>query len=80
MRMPHDLGRTTMTSKCWKQSIQELIDHVAKPNWKKADKHGETAERLYNACFEVWLAAPCEQIIRYDAQNTGARDGSWIMM
>lgn len=46
-----------MTGKSWEQSIQELIDAVAKPNWKAADKYEETAATLYNACFEVWLAA-----------------------
>jgi hypothetical protein len=46
-----------MTDKSWENSIQELIDLVAKPNWKEADKHGEIVGRLYNACFEVWLAA-----------------------
>lgn len=44
-------------TKSWEQAIQELIDVVAKPNWREADKYKETVGRLYNACIEVWIAA-----------------------
>lgn len=44
------------TDKSWEHGIQQLIDIIAKPNWREADRYNDTAVTLYNACVEFWIA------------------------
>lgn len=45
------------TKKGWDQSIQELVDIIAKPNWKEDGAHTEIVRKLSNACFEARISA-----------------------